>query len=61
LREHDEATRKIAPTAAGGQSELLPLGNVDAHVLYQPGRQRSFQEPQAETGKGQGRTAQAPP
>jgi hypothetical protein len=28
-----------------------PLGNVDAHLLYQPGRQRSFQEPQSRNWK----------
>jgi Protein of unknown function (DUF3175) len=41
------------------QVEFLSLGNVDAHLLHQSGRQRFVQEPETEAGKGEGRAARA--
>ena len=51
-----EALGRAEPPAQGG---ALPLGAVDAGVLYQPRRQKSPRQPAADAGAGEDRIAQA--
>src|SRR5262245_64690571 len=55
----------LAEAVSGSQPapeiELIPVGHVDAHFLYQSRRPRTFQFAQAKAREGQGRTASTLP